>query len=124
MATESMPKFEVPAEMRNLAEQSVAAARQAFDGFMSAAQKTISALETQATSAQSGARDVSKKALAFAEMNVASSFEFAQRLVRAKDPQEMLKLQAEFIETQMKTLAEQAKDLGETASKAAEKRSR
>jgi phasin family protein len=57
--------------------------------------------------------------MAFAEQNVASSFEFAQKLARAKDIEEIMRLQAEFVKTQMQTLSDQAKELGETATKAA-----
>ena len=56
-----MPKgplgsFEIPSEMRNVAEQSVVQARQAFDGFMSAAQKAVAKLEEQTTAVQAGAK--------------------------------------------------------------------
>jgi hypothetical protein len=55
--------------------------------------------------------------MAFAEQNVAASFEFAQKLVRAKDPEEVMKLQGEYLNQQMKVLAEQAQELGQSAGK-------
>jgi len=112
MSKSPMGNFEIPAEMRNMAEQSVVQARQAFDGFMSAAQKAFAQWEQQTASAQAGAREAGEKIMEFAERNVSSSFEFAQRLVRAKDADEMAKLQAEFIRTQMEALAAQAQELG------------
>ena len=45
--------------------------------------------------------------------------EFAQKLVRAKDLEEMTRLQTEFMQRQMQTLAEQAQELGQTATRAA-----
>lgn len=111
--------FEIPPEMRNVAEQSVAQARQAFDGFMGAAQKAVAKIEEQTSAAQAGAKGAGKKIVDYAERNVAASFDFAQRLARAKDMQEMMKLQQEFMQTQMAALTEQAKDLGQTATKAA-----
>ena len=119
MAKDPMSSFEIPSEMRNLAEQSVEQARKAFDGYMTAAQQAVEALEGQATVAQAGTKNVGKKAMTFAEQNVATSFEFAQKLVRAKDVQEVLRLQGEFVQAQMQALSEQAKDLSETASKVA-----
>jgi phasin len=110
--------FEVPTQMRQFAEQSVEQARKAVDGFMAAAQKAVTTAETQAATAQSSAKDVGAKAMTFAEQNIANSFEFAQKLVRAKDIQEVMALQQEYLQTQMKAMSEQAKDLG-TASKAA-----
>lgn len=106
------PNFEVPTQMRQFAEQSLEQARKAVDGFMTAAQKTATTMEAQATAAQSGAKDVGQKAMAFAEQNIATSFEFAQKLVRAKDLQEVMALQQEFLASQMKAMSEQAKDLG------------
>jgi hypothetical protein len=57
--------------------------------------------------------------MTFAERNIASAFEFAQDLVRAKDMQDVLRLQADYIRRQMQVLTEQAKELGESTSKAA-----
>ena len=119
MAKDPMSSFEIPGEMRHFAEQSVEQAKAAFEGFITAAQKAVSTMEGQAAMAQAGAKGVSQKAMSFAEQNVATSFAFAQSLVRAKDAQEVMRLQAEFIKTQMAAMAEQAKELGEAATKLA-----
>jgi phasin len=119
MANDPMWNFDVPTQMRQFAEQSVEQARKAVDGFMTAAQKAVSTAETQAAGAQSSAKDVGYKAMSFAEQNIANSFEFAQKLVRAKDIQEVMALQQEYLQTQMKAMSEQAKDLGSAATKAA-----
>ncbi len=119
MAEERMPNFEIPAEMRQMAEQSVEQARKAFDGFMAAAEQAVSTFEGQTAAAQAGAKDVGRKAMTFAERNVANSFDFAHRLLRAKDVQEIMRLHSEFIRAQMDQLTAQAKELGEAASKAA-----
>jgi phasin len=111
--------FQIPNEMRAFAEKSVEQAKQAFDGFMSAAHQTVSTLEGQAATARKGAKDVSEKAIDFAGQNIASSFEFAQKVVHAKDVKEILDLQASYMRSQMQVLAEQAKELGETTTKAA-----
>jgi phasin family protein len=57
--------------------------------------------------------------MTFAERNMASAFAFAHDLVRARDLQEVLRLQADYIRRQMETLTEQARELGESTSKAA-----
>jgi phasin len=111
--------FDVPTQLRQFAEQSIEEARKAVDGFMTAAQKAVTAAEAQADAAQSGAKDIGQRAMGFAEQNVANSFDFAQKLVRAKDMQEIMALQQEFLQSQMKAMSEQAKDLGSAASKAA-----
>ena len=119
MANDPMWNFDVPTQMRQFAEQSVEQARKAVDGFVAAAQKAVATAETQAASAQSSAKDVGHKAMSFAEQNIANSFEFAQKLVRAKDIQEVMALQQEYLQAQMKAMSEQAKDLGSAATKAA-----
>src|SRR5271157_2317885 len=105
MSPERMPSFEIPAEMRQMAEQSVEQARKAFDGFIAAAQQAFSTFEGQAAAAQAGAKDVGKKAMSFAEQNVANSFDFMHKLVRARDVQEVMRLHSEFIRTQMEALS-------------------
>jgi phasin len=112
-------RFEVPPELRTFAERSVEQARQAFDGFISAAHHAMSAFEGQAETARKGARDVTEKAMTFAERNMTSAFAFAHDLVRAHDLQEVLRLQADYIRHQMEALTEQARELGESTSKAA-----
>jgi phasin len=111
-------RFEIPPEMRAFAEKSVDQARQAFDGFMSAAHHALSAFEGQTETARKGVKDVAEKAMIFAQQNIASSFELAEQLVRARDAQEVLKLQGDYIKRQMQVLSEQAKELGESTSSA------
>jgi len=117
MAKDIGQHFEIPAEMRALAEQSIEQARLAFDKFISAAHNAVNTFEGQAKTARAGAKDVSDKAMAYAEENVNNAFAFAEKLVRAKDVGDMMQLQADFVKAQMQTLSEQAKHLGETATK-------
>jgi phasin family protein len=66
-----------------------------------------------------GARDVSRQALGFAEENVAAAFAFAEKLVRARDPQEFMQLQSEFAKETMQKLTDQSKAMGEQMQTAA-----
>jgi phasin len=117
MAKDTTPQFEIPEEMRAFAEHSVEQAKAAFDKFISAAHDTVNTLEGRAKSAQANAKDVREKAMAYAEENVGNAFAFAQKAVRAKDVNDLMKLQADYIRTQMLVLSEQAKELGEAATK-------
>jgi phasin len=117
MAKESSTRFEIPSDMRALAEKSVEQAKQAFDIFISAAQHAVSAAENQATSAQAGAREVGELAMGFAERNVASSFEFVQKLLQAKDPKDVMVLHSEYVNSQIAALTEQARELSQRAVK-------
>jgi phasin len=113
-------QFEIPPELRAFTEKNLEQAKQALGGFISAAHRTVSTLEGQAESTRKGAKNLGEKTVAFAEQNIASSFEFAQKLVGAKDLDAMLKLQADYIKTQMQALAEQAKELGEHTGRMAQ----
>ena len=106
------PSYEIPSDMRDMAEKSVDQASRAFDGFMTAAQKAAGQADTTAASVQTNAKSIGTKAMGFAETNVRSAFELARKLVRAKDLQEVLALQSDYAKTQMTTIQEQAKELG------------
>ena len=95
-----------------MTEKSMEQARVAFNSFMSAAQQGVSHIEGQAKAMQASAKDVSEKAMSYAERNVANAFAFADRLVHAKDIEQVITLQTEFVQAQ-------AKELGEAASKIA-----
>ncbi len=102
-----------------VAEKSVEQAKQAFDGFISATHRAFDEFEGHAETARKGAKDVTVKAMSFAEQNIASSFEFAQHVLRARDLQEVMKLQADYIKRQMQLFTEQARELGQSTNKAA-----
>ena len=109
--------FAVPPEMRALAEKSVAQARKAFDGFVSAAEQATAGFEQKAKVARTGATDVAQKAMSFAEQNVSNSFDLAQKLVAAKDISEVVQLHADYVRRQMEVLARQAQELSQSATK-------
>ena len=119
MPKEGVRNFDVPTEMRAFAEKSVEQAKQAFDSFIAAAQQAVTTASSQAMSAQSGARQVGELAMRFAERNISSSFEFAQRLMQAKDVNEVTKLHADYVNSQIAALTEQAKELSQQAAKLA-----
>jgi phasin len=119
MTKATTPPFEIPAEMRAVAERSVEQAKLAFNQYMQTALEAVSTFEDRVKQSQAGAQGIGKKAMNFAERNVISAFDFTQKVVQAKDPQEFIRLQTEFIQSQMQVLGEQIKDLGETATRTA-----
>jgi phasin len=119
MARESGGSFELPAEMRAFAEKSVEQAKQACESFLNAAQNAVNTAGGQVTTAQSGVKEAGELAMRFAQRNIAASFEFAQKLARAKDPQEVVALHAEYAGSQIAVLSDQAKELGRQAAKIA-----
>jgi hypothetical protein len=120
MARQGTANFEIPDEMRALAEKSVEQARQAFDSFMSAASQAATSADKKAADARAGALGIGELAIQFAEHNIASSFEFAQRLVRAANSEEVKALHSDYVKQQFATLGTQAKDLTKEAAKIAQ----
>lgn len=110
--------LEIPAEVREFAEKTVDQARKAFDSFVAAAQKASAQSEAAAETLTSSAKEVSTKAITFAEANVKAAFDLAEKLVKAKDPKEFLSIQSEFLKSQVATVQEQTKALGEAVKKA------
>jgi len=117
MAKEPFEQFAMPDEVRAFVEQSVSQARTAFDGIAQAANQAVAQWKGQAEAARAGASEIAHKSMAFAELNMSSTFDFAQKLMHAKDPQEVMRLQSEFLSNQMRTLSSQAQDLGQSAAK-------
>ncbi len=119
MSEEEHNRFEIPKEMRSMAEASFEQARKAFEKFVATAQATAGTIEERGATVRAGAKDVGAKAISYAEKNVQASLDYAQSLLHAKDLAEIMKLHSEYVQTQMRSLAEQASEMGQIVSRAA-----
>lgn len=117
MANET-PRFEIPAEMREMAERSVEQARMAMEGFVTAASRAMETFDAPAERMGMNPKDMREKTFGMAEANLKASFEHAQKMIRAKDPAEAMKLQMEFMQAQFALMQEQMRQLGADASQA------
>jgi phasin len=111
--------FDIPDQMRDMADKSVEQAKKAIGEYLDATQKAVAKAEGSAKSAREGAAEVSRQALAYVEENMSASFDFAHRLVQARTVEEIAALQREFLQRQMASLTEQGKSLGEMMGRAA-----
>ena len=111
--------FDIPDQMREVADKSVEQAKKAIGQYLDATHEAVAKAEGSARSVRDGAAEVSRQALAYVEENVAASFDFAHRLVQARTIEEIAALQKEFAAKQMATLAEQGKSLGGMMGRAA-----
>jgi phasin len=112
-------RFEIPKDMRSMAEASFEQARKTFDRFLTSAQQAAGAFEARGADARASARDVSTWAIAYAEKNVQTSLDYAQSLLKAKDLTDVMRLHSEYVQGQMRSLAEQASEMGQIVSRAA-----
>jgi phasin len=119
MSDNGREHFEIPKEMRSMAEASFDQARKAFEKFLENAQQTAGSIEERGATVRAGARDVSSKAFSYAEKNVQASLDYAQALLHAKDLTEVMRLHSEYVQAQMRSLAEQASEMGQIVSRAA-----
>jgi phasin len=119
MSDNGRDQFEIPKDMRSMAEASFDQARKAFEQFVSSAQATAGTIEERNANVRAGAKDISTKALAYAEKNVQVSLDYAQSLLKAKDLTEIMKLHSDYVQGQMRALADQASDMGQVISRAA-----
>lgn len=120
MDQDGRDRFEIPKEVRSIAEASFDQARKAFEHMLASAQQTATTIEDRGAVVRSNAKDITTKAVGFAERNVTAALDYAQQLVHAKDLGDVLRLHSEYVQAQMKALAEQASELGQAVSKAAQ----
>jgi len=76
-------------------------------------------LQTTMSASPWGNTDLNKKLLSYATDNVSAAFEFVQRLSQAKNLEDVVKIQTEFMTAQMNLFNEHAKELGEIYAKVA-----
>jgi phasin len=112
-------RFEIPKEVRSMAEASFDQARKTFENFLASAQQAAAKIEDQGATVRAGAKDIGAKAVAYAEKNVQASLDYAEKLLHAKDLAEVMRLHSEYVQNQMRALAEQASEMGQLVSRAA-----
>ncbi|HEY2249183.1 MAG TPA: phasin family protein [Bradyrhizobium sp.] len=112
-------RFEIPKEVRSIAEASFEQARKTFEKFLDSAKATAGSIAERNETMRAGARDINTKAIAYAETNVQGSLDYAEKLLHAKDLPEVMRLHSEYVQAQMRTLAEQASEMGQTVGRTA-----
>jgi len=102
-----------------MAEASFDQARKTFEKFLTSAQQAAGSTEDRGATVRAGAKEISSKAIAYAEKNVQASLDFAESLLKARDLTEVMRLHSEYVQGQMRSLAEQASEMGQIVSRAA-----
>src|ERR1700687_975004 len=96
--------MDVPPQVREFARKSVDQAEKAISTFLDSASKSVAMAPGPMT-------DVAKQALSITEANLKSSFEYARRLMLAKDIGEVMQLQSDFLRNQFGVATEQFKKM-------------
>jgi phasin len=109
----------VPENVRQAAETTLAQAKQAVDQYLHQATNLQEKVGSSVQAAQASAHNMNQNVWAAAEANINATFDFAQQLVRAKDPQEAVALQQKFLQQQLERMKGQMQEIGVTATRAA-----
>jgi phasin len=111
--------FQIPQQLRELAEKNVEQARAAYSQLMDAMAQAVRAWSTApSTVMTSGFKVVQERAIQFAKENADAGFALASELAKAKDLQDVLRLQSSFAQKQMQSYARQAQELGQLMAEA------
>jgi phasin len=105
--------------MRSMAEASFEQVRKTFEKFAGAAQAAAGSIEERNATIRADASDVGSKAIAYAGQNAQASLDHAQSLLKARDLTEVMRLHGEYVQAQMRALAEQAGEIGQMIGSAA-----
>ena len=92
--------------MRDFAEKSVEQARKAMDGFLGAAQKTVDTFEGSATTVQASAKDMTAPQPSRMRSRTSPPRSISPSGWCAKDMQEAMQIQAEFVRTAVRVDAD------------------
>ena len=103
-------------KMREMAQTTLDKAKDAVSKYITESQKLREKADSGVRATYSGAKEMNDKAVAFAEANVAAGFELAQRLLQAKDPQEMGAVYQSHLKEQMERMNAQFRELGNAIS--------
>ena len=103
-------------KMREMAQTTLDKAKDAVSKYMTESQKLREKTDSGVRATYSTAKEMNDKAVAFAEANVVAGFELAQRLLQAKDPQEMGTVYQNHLKEQMERMNAQFRELGNAMS--------
>src|ERR1700756_5462907 len=104
----SIIPFEVPEQMRALAEKGVSQARESYAKFKDAAETHNGTVEAVFTSASKGASEYTAKLMEFMKANTTTHLDFAQELLGVKSPSDAFALWTNHSKKQLETFQVQA----------------
>ena len=114
-----LPKLEVPAAFREIAEKSVAQAKDTYEKVKAATEEATDVLEDTYTTAMKGTVDYNLKLIEAGRANANAAFDFAAELVSVKSFSEVVELTTAHARKQFEAMTEQTKELTAAAQKLA-----
>lgn len=115
----TMPKMEIPAVTREMAEKSIEQAREAYAKLKTAAEDATDLIEDGFETTRRSVLDFNHKAVDAARANTDATFQFVKDLFEVKTLAEAIELQTSFARAQFDAFGAQAKDMQELSTKLA-----
>src|SRR6188508_1019957 len=109
-------QFEIPQELRQLAEDNVERTRKLYLQFMEGISQAWST--PSADRAPSGFNEIRERAIKITRENADAAFNLARDVANAKDLQELVTLQTRYVQSQMKWYGQQTQEFGRLMVKA------
>ena len=105
--------FEIPQNLRDLAEKNVEQASAAYSQFNDAMKTAMNSWMSAIPNNEATAafKPLQEKAIGFANDNAEAGLALAKELANAKDMQEIMRIQANYAQTQIQTFTQQAQEL-------------
>jgi phasin len=115
----SVIPFEVPEQMRALAEKGVSQARDSYARFKDVAESHNGTIEAVFTTASKGASEYSARLMEMMKANTTTTLDFAQELLGSKSPSDAIEKWTSHARKQFETFTAQSKELVELSQKVA-----
>jgi len=104
--------FEIPQHLRDLAEQNMKQAHAAYEQLTDFVTKAMDAwMGAMPSPVAAGFKDVEHRAAEIAKKNAESAFALVEKITKAQNLQEILTLQTQFAQDQMKAFTTQTQEL-------------
>lgn len=112
-----MPSVEIPAAYRELAEKSVAQAKQSYEKMKAATEEATDVMEATYATATKGAADYGLHLIEAFRANANANFDFARDMFSVKSLSEAIELSTAHTRKQFEVVTAQTKDLAALAQK-------
>ena len=114
-----IPKVEVPAAFRDLAEKNITQVRESYEKLKAAAEETTELVEQTFTAATKGVSDYNLKVVEALRANANAMFDLCASLAGVKSVSEVVEVSTAHARQQFDVVTAQAKDLSTLAQKVA-----
>ena len=98
---------QVQDRLREMMEQSLNQSRSVLDGLLATASKAVAGIDQHAS-------EFRGRSMSLAQQTLSNTFDFAHKLVHARQMSDLLNLQSEFFSRQAQVVAAHSKEVGES----------